>query len=166
MLMFFKSKRKPASNTAAAVPLIIEPSYVSRNTTIEGHLVSDGELHIDGSVRGRLRAQLCVIDRYGVVYGDITGEIIHIRGRVMGPIQGGAVYIYAGAHIEGDVYNDTISVEPGAYVDGAIRHNPQILQNQFRTAEVSEDKAAVEIDGELKSSDADRQKLRVISSSS
>jgi cytoskeletal protein CcmA (bactofilin family) len=164
--MFFKSKRKPANNTAAAVPMVVEPSYVGRNTTIEGHVVSDGELHVDGSVRGRLRAQLCVIDRYGVVYGDITGEIIHIRGRVMGPIQGGAVYIYAGAHIEGDVYNDTISVEPGAYVDGAIRHNPQILQNQFRTAEVTEDKVPVEIEGEVKSTDAERQKLRVISSTS
>jgi cytoskeletal protein CcmA (bactofilin family) len=163
--MFFKSKRKPAGK-AAAMPMTVEPSYVGRNTTIEGHVVSDGELHVDGSVRGRLRAQLCVIDRYGVVYGDITGEIIHIRGRVMGPIQGGAVYVYAGAHIEGDVYNDTISIEPGAYVDGAIRHNPQILQNQFRTPEVTDEKPAVEIEGEAKPADADRQKLRVISSSS
>jgi cytoskeletal protein CcmA (bactofilin family) len=165
--MFFKSKRKPAGKTAA-VPMSVEPSYVGRNTTIEGHVVSDGELHVDGSVRGRMRAQLCVIDRYGVVYGDITGEIIHIRGRVMGPIQGGAVYVYAGAHIEGDVYNDTISIEPGAYVDGAIRHNPQILQNQFRTAEVTAEKPVVEIEGEAeaKSADAERQKLRVISSTS
>jgi cytoskeletal protein CcmA (bactofilin family) len=165
--MFFKSKRKPAGK-AAAMPMSVEPSYVGRNTTIEGHIVSDGELHVDGSVRGRMRAQLCVIDRYGVVYGDITGEIIHVRGRVMGPIQGGAVYVYAGAHIEGDVYNDTISIEPGAYMDGAIRHNPQILQNQFRTPEVTAEKPGVEIEGEAetKSTDAERQKLRVISSTS
>lgn len=163
--MFFKSKRKQA-NGASPLPMSVEPSYVGRNTTVEGHIVSDGELHVDGSVRGRLRAQLCVIDRYGVVYGDISGEIIHIRGRVMGPIQGGAVYVYSGAHIEGDVYNDTISIEPGAYVDGAIRHNPQVVQNQFRPAEVTDAVPAVEIEGEAKPAETDRQKLRVISSKS
>ncbi len=164
--MFFKSKRKQAGNTSA-MKVSVEPSYVGRNTTLEGHVVSDGELHIDGSIRGRVRAQLCVIDRYGVVYGDISGEIIHIRGRVMGPIQGGAVYIYAGAHIEGDVYNETISIEPGAYVDGAIRHSPQIVQqNQFRTNELTVDAPSSDIDAEAKPAEAERQKLRVITSNS
>jgi cytoskeletal protein CcmA (bactofilin family) len=163
--MLFRSKRKSAGQNAAP-PITVEPSYIGRNTTIEGHIVSDGELHVDGSVRGRIRAQLCVIDRYGVVYGDISAEIIHIRGRVIGPLQGGSVYIYAGAHIEGDVYNDTLSIEPGAYVDGAIRHNPQMVQSQFRTPELTVETPAAEIEGEAKPADSERQKLRVISSKS
>ena len=59
-------------------------------------------------------------------------------------------------------------IEPGAYMDGAIRHNPQILQNQFRTSEVTAEKPGVEIEGEAetKPTDAERQKLRVISSTS
>jgi cytoskeletal protein CcmA (bactofilin family) len=161
--MIFRSKRKTAGQNAAP-PISVEPSYIGRNTTIEGHLVSDGEMHIDGSVRGRIRAQLCVVDRYGVIYGDISADIIHVRGRVIGPLQGGSVYIYAGAHIEGDVYNDTISIEPGAYVDGAIRHNPQMLQAQFRSPELTGEPAAADPESDAKAAESERQKLRVISS--
>lgn len=144
-------------------PISVEPSYVGRNSTIEGHIVCEGELHIDGSVRGRIRAQLCVVDRHGVVYGDISGEVIHVRGRVIGPIQGSAVYIYSGAHIEGDVYNDTLSIEPGAYVDGAIRHNPQMVQTHPRPAAApAETPAEPEQDAAATGS----RKLRVISSQS
>jgi cytoskeletal protein CcmA (bactofilin family) len=101
----------------------VDPSFIGRNTYFEGHINCEGELHVDGQVRGQVRASLCVIDRNGTVYGSIFGEVIHVRGRVTGPIQGGAVYIYAGAHIEGDVFNDSISIEPGAFLDGAIRRN-------------------------------------------
>jgi hypothetical protein len=42
---------------------------------------------------------------------------------VLGPLQGSSVYIHSGAHVEGDVFNDTISIENGAYVYGSIKHN-------------------------------------------
>ena len=57
------------------------------------------------------------------MHGRVSGDVIHVRGRVLGPIQGSNVFIHAGAHVEGDVFNDTISIENGAYVYGSIRHN-------------------------------------------
>jgi cytoskeletal protein CcmA (bactofilin family) len=159
--MFFKRKRKPQSQ-AGTRAMSVEPSYIGRNSTLEGHIVCEGELHIDGSVRGRVRAQMCVVDRYGVVHGDISGDIVHVRGRVIGPIQGSAVYVYSGAHIEGDVYNDTLSIEPGAYVDGALRHNPQPVQAQSaRMAQRPATEASALSDETAKT---ESQKLRVISS--
>jgi len=80
-------------------------------------------LHIDGTVRGTVNAGMCVVDVAGVIHGSVTGDIIHVRGRVLGPIQGQNVFIHGGAHVEGDVFNDTISIENGAYVYGSIRHN-------------------------------------------
>ena len=62
-------------------------------------------------------------DLHGVVHGELSGEVIHVRGRVIGPIQGSKVYIHAGAHVEGDIFQDSISIENGAYVYGTIRHN-------------------------------------------
>ncbi len=122
--MFFTRKKKqqqalqPSSKSAAA-----EPSFLGRNCTIEGHVICDGELHIDGTVRGTVQAGMCVVDQAGIVHGSVTGDVLHVRGRVLGPLQGSNVYIHAGAHVEGDVFNDTISIENGAYVYGSIRHN-------------------------------------------
>ena len=122
--MFFKRKKKSVgnSNRPGMVPHG-EPSYIGRDVSIEGHVNCDGELHIDGTVRGTVRAQLCVIDAGGIVQGEVSGEIVHVRGRVIGPIQGNNVFIYNGAHVEGEVYHNTISIENGAYVYGVIRHN-------------------------------------------
>lgn len=122
--MFFTRKKKqqqslqPGPKSVAA-----EPSFLGRNCTIEGHVICDGELHIDGTVRGTVQAAMCVVDEAGIVHGSITGNVLHVRGRVLGPLQGSNVYIHAGAHVEGDVFNDTISIENGAYVYGSIRHN-------------------------------------------
>ena len=127
--MFFKQKatakghRPQPREQLPPPPEANEPSYIGRDMVIEGQMSCEGELHIDGSFRGTVRARVCVVDLHGVVHGELSGEIIHVRGRVIGPIQGSKVYIHAGAHVEGDVFQDSISIENGAYVYGTIRHN-------------------------------------------
>jgi cytoskeletal protein CcmA (bactofilin family) len=117
-MIFKRSKPAPPRPSAIAA----EPSYIARDTTVEGNVVSEGEVHIDGSVQGMVRAHTCLVDRRGEVRGEISAEIIYVRGRVIGPINGVHVQIEAGAHVEGDVTNETISIENGAYVLGSIRH--------------------------------------------
>lgn len=123
--MFFNRKKKQQAVAARGPkqPAAAEPSFIGRNCVFEGHITCDGELHIDGTVRGTVQAGLCVVDEAGVIHGTVTGTIVHVRGRVLGPIQGSTVVIHAGAHVEGDVFNDSISIENGAYVYGSIRHN-------------------------------------------
>jgi cytoskeletal protein CcmA (bactofilin family) len=124
MSMFFTRKKKatpparPPAQVAAA-----EPSFIGRNCIFEGHISCDGEIHIDGTVRGTIQAGMCVVDEAGVIHGGVSGDVVHVRGRVLGPIHGSKVFIHAGAHVEGEVFNDTISIENGAYVYGSIRHN-------------------------------------------
>lgn len=122
--MLFGRKKKPAQPKRTQLPsTAAEPSFIGRNCIFEGHITCDGELHIDGTIRGTVEAGLCVVDEAGVVQGTVSGDVVHVRGRVLGPIQGSNVFIHAGAHVEGDVFNDTISIENGAYVYGSIRHN-------------------------------------------
>ena len=123
IFMFFSRKKKNVPKQRGPQPVAAEPSFIGRNCVFEGHINCDGELHIDGTIRGTVRAGLCVVDEAGVIHGSVSGDVIHVRGRVLGPIQGANVFIHAGAHVEGDVFNDTISIENGAYVYGSIRHN-------------------------------------------
>ena len=116
---------KRSKSTQRTTPVVAEPSYIARDTTIEGRIVSDGEIHIDGAVHGSVRAHTCLVDTRGEVRGDISAEVVYVRGRVIGPISGVHVQIEANAHVEGDVTNETISIENGAYVLGSIRHTAQ-----------------------------------------
>ncbi len=125
--MFFKKKSVAKTAPMSSTPVVendpAEPSYIGQDVAMEGQISCDGELHIDGAFRGTVRARVCVIDTHGVLQGELTGEVVHVRGRVIGPIQGAKVYIHAGAHVEGDVFHDTISIENGAYIYGTVRHN-------------------------------------------
>ena len=124
--MFFKRKAKnsPSGTRASqAKSAKSEPSFISRECSIDGHLNCEGEIHIDGVIRGSVNAQTCVIEVAGVVHGEVSGDIVHVQGRVLGPIHGRNVYIYQGAHVEGEVLHDTISIENGAYLYGTVRHN-------------------------------------------
>ena len=93
---------------------------VAQDVTIEGNITTTGELHVDGTVYGAVRARSCVVDLNGFIHGEITADEVYIRGRVIGPIRGTHVNLYAGAQVEGDILNETISIENGANIYGMI----------------------------------------------
>ena len=113
-------KRSKHSTNGSDGPSSSGPSIVAQDVTIEGNITASGELHIDGTVYGSVRAKSCVIDMNGFVQGEIIAEEIFIRGRVIGPIRGVHVNLYAGAQVEGDILNETISIENGANIYGMI----------------------------------------------
>ncbi|MFL5258770.1 MAG: polymer-forming cytoskeletal protein [Hyphomicrobiales bacterium] len=134
--MFFKRLRKSARGNGQPSPMDAPPSYIGQEVVVEGSLVSAGELHIDGTVHGNARAQAVMVDRHGAVHGEVAGEEVLVRGRVIGPIRGVHVHLYPGAHVEGDVINETISIDHGAYIYGSIRRSEDPLaepgQQQYR----------------------------------
>ena len=115
--MFFR-KSKLTSNDN--VPAPASPSYVGRNTVFDGTITSDGEVHIDGLVRGTVMAKICIIDSNGTVEGLVEAEEIEVRGRVVGPLRGHHVHLQEGAHVEGDIVSETIAVDNGAHLQGAV----------------------------------------------
>lgn len=116
--MFFRKKKK-VRDVQQVIP---EPSYISQDTTLEGNLICDGEIHIDGAIRGSVKAQTCLVEKNGEIHGEVSAENIFVRGRVIGPVNGTHVHIYAGAHVEGNVTNETLTIDNGAYLYGSIRH--------------------------------------------
>lgn len=122
--MFFR-KRKKSNGTP--IQEAASPSLISRDVVVEGNLVTAGELHIDGTVHGNVRARSCVIDVQGVVEGEVVAEEIFVRGRVIGPMRGVQVHLHNGAHVEGDVVNESIEIENGAYIYGSIRRSDDPL---------------------------------------
>lgn len=117
------------------------PSIITAEVVIEGSLLSGGDLQIDGEVNGDVRAHAVVVDVNGLVHGQVAGESVIVRGRVIGPIKGLHVHLMSGAHVEGDVVNETISIENGAYIDGSIHRVEDPLSATFTTADPQADHA-------------------------
>lgn len=115
--MFFR-KAKPVGNDN--LPAAPATAIISRGMTVEGTIVSDGEVQVDGMVRGSIRASICLIDSHGTVEGDVTAREVIVRGRVSGPIRGIHVHLQDGAQVDGDIVNESITVDSGAQINGAV----------------------------------------------
>lgn len=115
--MFFR-KQRPAGNDN--VQERVEVTVVGAGTEIEGNIASDGEVRIEGSVRGLVQAQVCIVATGGRVTGEISAETVEIHGRVHGPIRAGHVHLQTGADVEGDIASATIAIDTGARLSGAV----------------------------------------------
>ena len=117
--MFF---RRPKHTTNDNIPFETSaaPSSVGPDTVFEGNLAAAGEVRIGGTVRGSIRAQICIIEASGLVEGEIVADEIIVLGRVVGPLRAYHVHLHAGAHVEGDVINETIAIDSGAQLQGAV----------------------------------------------
>lgn len=124
------SKRK-SSETASATGTAV-PSLISSDMTINGSVVAEGEMQIDGTVVGTLRAATLVIGENGNVTGELVGERITVRGTVNGPIRGIHVKLAAKAHVDGDIVHETLEVENGAVFEGSIKRSADPIGEQVK----------------------------------
>jgi cytoskeletal protein CcmA (bactofilin family) len=93
-------------------------TLIAENITIEGGVAGDGELHIDGVVRGDIRVAKLTIGETGHVEGTITAESVENRGRIVGAVTAKQVRLYGTAYMDGDITHEQLAMEIGAFFQG------------------------------------------------
>ena len=93
-------------------------SLVAENLTVEGGISGEGEIHIDGIVRGDVRIGKLTIGDTGHVEGSIFAEVVEARGRVIGAITAKQVRLYGTCYVDGDITHEQLAMETGAFFQG------------------------------------------------
>ena len=93
-------------------------SLVAENVTLTGELASDGEVHLDGRLKGDARVNRLLVGEGGMVEGTIEADVVEVRGRVRGTITARSVRLYASADVEGDIAHAELAIEAGARFNG------------------------------------------------
>ncbi|GJL98117.1 MAG: hypothetical protein DHS20C06_19340 [Hyphobacterium sp.] len=99
------------------------PSIISADMVLQGSLNSEGEVQLDGSVEGDIRADSLTIGEDASVEGHVVAETVIVRGKVKGSIRARQVQLAATARIEGDIVHSALSMESGAFFDGHCRNS-------------------------------------------
>lgn len=99
------------------------PSILSSDLVVTGSIKTQGEVQLDGSIEGDIRAQSLTIGEKAVVKGEIHAEQITVRGKVLGKLKARQVQLTATAHVEGDITHSTLAMENGAYFEGQCHHD-------------------------------------------
>ncbi len=114
-------------NRKAAVKTTID-SLIGAATRLDGNVVFQGGLRIDGHVRGDVvaldgAAGLLVVGEHGRVDGNIVAVHLIVNGTVQGSITvSGMVELQPKARISGEVRYRSIEVQRGALVEGIMSH--------------------------------------------
>jgi cytoskeletal protein CcmA (bactofilin family) len=108
--------RSDSAETPARKPIAC--SLIAENVVLEGDLASDGDVQLDGAVRGDLKVGHLSIGETGQVEGAITAEAVEIRGRVAGTITAKSVRLYATARVDGDLIHAQLAIDTGAQFVG------------------------------------------------
>ena len=95
---------------------------IGKDTTIEGQITTEGNLRIDGKVKGMITSKAkVVIGPSGVVDGDLYCVSADISGTVNGKMQvEEVVQLKSTAVANGDIVTDKIIVEANARILGGI----------------------------------------------
>lgn len=120
--MFLKAKAKTKVKSAQVRPANgVPPSIISTDLKITGNLATDGEVQIDGLLEGDVKCGRLSIGATGRVLGSVFVEFALVRGKVEGQIRAKNVTLTKSASVIGDIMHETLTIEPGAHLEGHCR---------------------------------------------
>lgn len=96
-------------------------SVLSSDLTIVGNLKTTGDIQIEGTVEGDIRAHLLTIGETATVRGEVMADDVVINGRIIGRVRGLKVRLTSSAKVEGDIIHKTIAIESGAHFEGSVQ---------------------------------------------
>lgn len=135
--MFFR-KQKTAVNDNRAEPApgaqADAATVIARGTRVSGNLECEGELRVEGTVLGSVRAETLLLGPDGVIEGDVIAEAVRVAGLVRGPLRARHVHLMADATVEGDIASATIAIETGARLTGAVWQEQEAEERDWSIA--------------------------------
>jgi cytoskeletal protein CcmA (bactofilin family) len=94
---------------------------------VVGNLRTTGDIQVEGTVEGDIRAHLLTVGESATIRGEIVADDIVVNGRVIGRVRGLKVRLTSTARVEGDIIHKTIAIESGAHFEGSVQRQEDPL---------------------------------------
>jgi cytoskeletal protein CcmA (bactofilin family) len=105
-------------------------TMIAAGTTITGDMESNGDIRIDGILKGNLTGKAkVIIGAEGVVEGNIEGVQADIMGHVTGTIRvQELLFLHGKTQVNGDIYAGKLQVEPTAVFNGNCHMGANVVE--------------------------------------
>ncbi|MFZ4547852.1 MAG: bactofilin family protein [Bacteroidales bacterium] len=102
-------------------------NIIGNGTDINGNIKTNGDLRIDGFIKGTIQATgKVVVGSTGKVEGEISCQNADISGDVKAHIKVTELLsLKASAIVSGDIFTNKLAIEPGAVFTGACKMGNQ-----------------------------------------
>ena len=128
---------KPAGGefSSSSAPKAKPPaSVLSADLTIVGNIKTTGDINIEGTVEGDIRAHLLTVGEGATVKGECIADDVVVNGRVVGKVRGLKVRLTSSARVEGDIIHKTIAIESGAHFEGSVQRQEDPLNGAAKSS--------------------------------
>ena len=115
-------------------------NLISNGTDITGDVKSNGDIRIDGSLKGNLSTKgKVVIGPTGKVNGEVICKNSEVSGIIEGKITVGQLLsLKASSKILGDIATSKLSIEPGAIFSGTCKMSDNNINGGASTTKEKE----------------------------
>jgi cytoskeletal protein CcmA (bactofilin family) len=128
------------------------PSVIGEDLTVEGNIISKGEVQLEGEVKGNIHCTSLVIGDKALVEGGVVADDVIVRGRVVGSLRGHRVTLQSSSHVEGDIFHQSLAIEQGAFFEGKSRRSDDPISDARSDAASKSGSGSGGADNENKSS--------------
>ena len=129
----FGNNKKPQTYQPVSGPV---DTLISQHCTIEGNLLTQNSVKVDGRIQGNLQATgQAIIGEHGLVMGDVHSTDLLVFGRLEGNVRAKAVHLEPAARIQGAIETETLQMEPGVSYTGSLS-----TQSAHTTTHLSSDR--------------------------
>ncbi len=102
-------------------------SIIDKSMLITGEITFKGKAMIDGSINGNIHGEHLILSKSGKVTGDIQVTSFTCQGELQGNVKASIVVARKECAIRGKLEAGSLTVEPGALLDGEIKASTQEL---------------------------------------
>jgi cytoskeletal protein CcmA (bactofilin family) len=120
--MFSNIKNKPALEPANRQI----DTIIAQHCKLEGNLISENSVKVDGTILGALRCQgRAIIGETGLVKGDVHSADLLVIGKLEGNVFAENLHLHPSACIIGDISTQNLQVDQGARYSGTVTMREQ-----------------------------------------
>lgn len=119
MALFGKTTDGEAAKSKADVEAI--SSLIDKSMALTGTLSFKGKARIDGTVTGDIEGEHLILSETGKIVGNIKSASFNCYGTLEGDVQANNVIARKNCSIHGRLEANSLTVEPGAAIDGEIK---------------------------------------------
>jgi len=101
-------------------------SVIHADLVVTGDLSTDGHIEVNGRIEGTTNSRSILVREDGWVDGTIMADIAEIRGTVVGAVRATTVIVGSNARIHGSIFHHSLTIEPGAQLEGRRPWRPKI----------------------------------------
>ena len=124
---FLEHDEVTSPRTLAAPKTKPPASVLSADLHVVGNMKTTGDIQVEGTVEGDIRAHLLTIGETATIKGECVADDVVVNGRIVGRVRGLKVRLTATARVEGDIIHKTIAIESGAHFEGSVQRQDDPL---------------------------------------